>query len=254
MSKIVELCGGPGVGKSTIYKHLSKHWRKTDNWIPAEYLFPYVKTNYKPLLNFIKRVSETDFRKEDVRSMRNAGSRFISKHPEYIEACINKILVIDKKNLNGSDQRFEKAGYMYSLIKKVQICRESSCRETVIIEEGLISAIRNAIPKTEDTAAEKKELLHLLNVMPLPDALVYVETDLDENVKRLFSRKKIIPSFEGIDRDELIEIIRQFRITWKIAISLLESKNIPVLHLDSNDSPATNALKIKSFVTNSNKI
>jgi hypothetical protein len=247
MARIMELCGSPGVGKSTIYNALMSKWTKTDNWIPADYLFPYVKSNYKWVYDFLKMFAKKDLRAADVRVLRNAGSRFISQYPEYIEACINHLLSDEKESLNGTDQRLEKASYIYDLIKMIQICRESSCDRIVILQEGLINGIRNALYKSESETNQKEEIIFLLNVMPLPDALIYVETDLNENINRLASRYKIIPSFEKLDRDQLLTIIQQLRIIWKTAINLLEERGIPVLYIDSSDPVSINASKIMSF-------
>lgn len=255
MAKMIELCGAPGVGKSTIYNTLASRWNNTHEWIPADHLYPYVNSNYSWVINLLKVYLKKDFRKADIQALRNAGSRFIYQYPEYIEACMNNIFSNEKESFNGTDQRLEKASYIYGLIKKIQICRESSCDRIAVLEEGLINGMRNALYKCDNVTDQKDEIVHLLNIMPLPDALVYIETDLNENLNRLVSRKRIIPSFETLNRDQLLPIIQRFRIIWKTATNLLEDKGIPVLYIDSADSVSINASKIMSFSEglNSNK-
>jgi len=247
MARIMEFCGSPGVGKSTIYDALISKWSNTDNWIPADYLYPYIKSNYRWVYDFLRMFAKRDLRQADIRALRYAGSRFISQYPEYIEAYINGILLNEKESFNGTDQRLEKVSYIYDLIKKIQVCRESSCDKIVILQEGLVNGIWNALHKNESVANQKEEIIFLLNVMPLPDALIYVETDLNENIKRLDSRVKLIPSFETLDRDQLLTIIQRFRIIWKTAIDLLEDRGMPVLHIDSSDPVSINASKVMSF-------
>ncbi|MEO7802488.1 MAG: hypothetical protein ABIR81_10830, partial [Ginsengibacter sp.] len=113
MSHHVEFIGSPGVGKSTIYRHLEEKWNRSASWIPDKYLFPRQKKSilFKPKkilsLGFSK-----DFDKIDLLALREAGDRFVALYPEYMDACWNNIQARQKKHLNGLDLRFAKTNYL----------------------------------------------------------------------------------------------------------------------------------------------
>ncbi len=52
MSKILEICGAPGSGKTTTYNALQSIWRNDFNWSPTD--FPEKKINYKNLKYLLK--------------------------------------------------------------------------------------------------------------------------------------------------------------------------------------------------------
>ncbi len=247
MAKIIELCGSPGVGKSTIYKEIVSKWRRYYNWTPAHYLYPQVNSDYRSIKNFLITFLKKDYRKTDAIAMRNAGRRFVSQYPQFIEACWNHILLREKESLNGTDQRFEKAVYMYTLMQKIQISRESEYEKIAIVEEGLINGIGNVLFKSENIIEEKEEIIDLLNQMPLPNALVYVETDINENIRRLVTRKKVLSSLKSLDTNQLSNITQKLRKTREMATKVLEDIGIPVLYINSTDSVGINASKIISF-------
>jgi len=144
--------GSPGVGKTTIYQQMASEWKKNYKWIPGEFLIPKEKlisqkytTSILNILRFIFLRKE----KYDVAAMDEAGVRFVTLYPEYIDKCWNNINCIYKKNENGSDLRFQKISYLYKLIQKIQILRERGSDQIAIVDEGLIHLITNSLCKKE---------------------------------------------------------------------------------------------------------
>lgn len=276
MAKIVEICGSPGVGKSTIFKEIERRRKSSDIWTTATNINPYGDQNFteyvvkileeikkgssrNSIINqestfaFLKRIYKEIKRGRnytDPNLKKEAGERFVEQFPEYINACWGNIYYRQVKSINGLDLRLEKADFIYKIIKKIQIIKENKTNKITIIDEGLINLIDRALYKSVNITEEKEEIASLLNVMPLPDALVYIETDLHENAKRLVLRKDVRTMHKGLSMNELIDYTKISRERVLAAIELLKSKGIPLLYLNSNDHIKENASKIIDFAKN----
>ena len=249
MAKIVEFYGSPGVGKSTIYDELKGKWKKDYNWIPSHHLYTKNKIKFESLSKFLLSVARIikNGNMDDV-AMKEAGDRFVAQYPEFIDAFWNNIIFKQKKSYNGLDLRFERAKYFYSTIQKIQFLREINSKKIALVDEGLIHRISRGSYKSENLIEEINEIKHLLQIMPLPDALVYVETGVEENAKRLDNRKKVISMHKLLSISELENIIHETKERMENVTKILENKGIQILRVDAKLHIGTNVTKIKSFI------
>lgn len=274
MARIIELCGSPGVGKSSIFFEIEKRRKRGDSWETAslnnpfgnEDFFDFAKRIYRKIKKGRRNIGRTtnkegqlDFVKRVYREcklgrnplfldkLKEAGERFIAQHPDYIEACWGNIFKRQANSFNGLDLRFEKSEFIYKIIKKVQVIREKKTEKLIIIDEGLINMIDRGLHNSENSIREMEEIHNLLEVMPLPDALVYIETDLKINADRLILRQEIRDMHKGLTVVELIESTRVCRERILTAITYLKNKDVPVLFVDASDPVKLNAEKIIEF-------
>lgn len=142
---------------------------------------------------------------------------------------------------------------MYKIIKKIQAIREKTSNKIAVADEGLINIINSIFYETGVLTEEKEKINHLLEIMPIPDGIVYVATDIQENFKRLKERKKVIPIPQSLEDDELKNIIRLDYDKRTVINNIIESKNIPFLIINSSGLIADNVSKIISFAENIHK-
>ncbi len=253
MAKMVEIYGSPGVGKTTIYDALKHRWKKNNNWIPGDQLFLRNKIKLQSFNLFfsttLKRIRNGSI---DEAAMKEAGDRFISEFPRFIDIFWNEIFIQQKKSLNGLDLRLEKAKYFYNTIQRVQLIRESPSKKFALIDEGLIHRLTSWGYEDEDLDEEKEKMQKLLDIMPLPQALIYAELDTNENAKRLAYRKKLIRMHESLNDDELKKIICKTRKKMETVTSVLRDYGIPLLRIEAKLPVANNVLKIKAFLNELN--
>lgn len=129
MGKIIELCGSPGVGKSSIFFELEKRENKKNKWTTASNTNPYGKISLYDFVGSIlmkiktgipqfftksnDRRSLYDFARfiyreikngknfVDLDAMKEDGDRFVAQNPNYIEACWGNILPAKQKARMG---------------------------------------------------------------------------------------------------------------------------------------------------------
>lgn len=278
MAKLVELCGSPGVGKSSIFEVIEQKNRKNASWTCATDLYPkgredWFDFGYKILKeigngrrhafanpevlerpkDYIIRILRTirrgkDHIEEDV--LKEAANRFVAQYPAYMHAIWSNIYYRQRESYNGLDLRFEKSGYMYRVIKKLQLAQENQSGRTTIIDEGVINLIDRALYKSLNLEEEREEVQDLVEYMPLPSAVVYIETDLQENIKRLGKRKELRDMHQSLTPKELVEVTKSCRARLQIVIELLGAKGIPILYIDGLKSIEENAQSIVEFTEN----
>lgn len=250
MAKIIELMGSPGVGKTTIYNQIRANWKKNYNWIPEEMLFPKEKLlseKYSVSILNILRLIFLNKEKYDVAAIEEAGSRFVNFYPEYIDKCWHNIDCIYKKNLDRADLRFQKMAYLNKLIQKIQIIREQTTNQIAIVDEGLVHLIANFLSEDKASLEVKKEIKKFLQIMPLPDGVISVETTLEENTLRLLQRKKIISMHKSLIKSQLEKIMYIDHQRREAVNNVLKAQEIPVLRINSSDKINLNVVKILDF-------
>lgn len=256
MARIVELCGIAGVGKSTIFKAMISKWNTSADWVPGHFLYPQEKLRFDTLSKFILSVERkltTGEGNIDERAMKAYGDRFLTLHPAYIDACWNNIFSREHKRVDGLDIRFDKARYLYSTLQKFQFLKESETGKTTVIDEGLTHRIANGMYRGESPEKEREEIYHLVRLMPLPDALVYVDAETEEVVQRLVNRRKVILSHQSMSQTHLQHNCQRSKERMAVVIKNMESRNVPILRIDAKTEIAVNAASIIDFVESVHK-
>ena len=260
MAKILEICGVPGVGKSTIFSELERIQSSTYKWKTITNQNPVgdlTKTEFtkkiirdilegrksknprtqikETNLQFIKRIYRTiklGRKFVDTYILKEAGLRFTQKYPEYIDACWKNIYLKQAKNSNGLDLRFEKAEFIYLIIKKIQILMEQKSDKIMITDEGLINMIDRVLYNDHVEITEFEEIERRVAVMPLPNAIVYIKTDLDEITRRIQGRKDIRDMHKNLNQAELKDFTKHSMNRIETAINFLAERGIPVMTID----------------------
>jgi hypothetical protein len=248
MSKILEICGSPGSGKTTTYNALQSLWKKDFNWSPTEY--PRKNINYKNLIKIISSLRQQIKREKDFVALDQAGERFVAQFPDYMDQFWNSNFFKASPDYKGVDLRFRNINVYWSTLRKIQYLRESKKETLFVACEGLIQRIGNGWYKNRNLEQHKNETLTLLNLMPLPEAVVYLEVDIKENVSRIKTRKKMLPAHKILSEKELEEVTHNNHLMWQYICDVLTNKNIPLLKLNSGNDVYQNAKKISEFANN----
>jgi thymidylate kinase len=251
MAQFVELSGTAGSGKTTLYKELSKSWRKTDSWVPAHYLLPRRSADRNPIKNLLKHLRDKVCGQPgnlDHVQMIEAGERFIQQNPELLSLFWENIYQKQKGSLNGIDQRFDKAGFLFSLIQKQQIITEHPARQLAIVDEGpskIIDVLSNTMVAWH---LDKDEIEACLRFLKLPKAVIYFETDVDTTINRILGRRHMIRAHKNMDRKQMENFVVESHHRKKFVNACLKEKGIEILYLDALMSASANAVKAVDFI------
>jgi dephospho-CoA kinase len=247
MAKIIEFFGPPGVGKSTIFKEIELRRKKNFKWITSKYWSQATfDQNRYFSFNFYKGLITKS--SVDAIKLTDAGNRFIIQYPEFMDACWQNIINKHKVSYNKLDIRFQKAIYLQKQIQKIQVLRENDSAKVCLLDEGVVHLIPNALYKSSNLLEEYEEIRLLIKVIPLPEAIISIDTDAKEIAQRLSKRSKVISMYRNLDVFEL-EILSEIdRERRSMILNILENQAMPILKIDSSLDVATNAKKVISFM------
>jgi adenylate kinase family enzyme len=250
LAKIVEFCGAPGTGKSTLYNELVSLWKKDSNWIPGKNLYPLARLQYKNVPGFINSVFLRARKQYNFVEMKSAAKRFIEQNQELMDCCWNNIYYKQKNSFNREDNRFRAAEFWFQIFQKLQVIKESGCIKFAVVDEGIIQRIDSLLYKSKNLEEEQAEIREIISKIMLPNAIVYIDADVDISISRMKKRKKKLPQFEQLSTDELKKIYQDYQQRWLYTFKLLKEKNIPVLTIDASKEVHQNRILILQFLEN----
>jgi hypothetical protein len=249
MAKIIELCGVPGVGKSFVYANLVKNGKSKTNWAPADHLYPRKKIEFSSPRNFVRSLVKQVNGNLDADMLKEAGIRFVSKYPEYMNESWE---AIQRKHICGKDLpdvRFKEALRLKRSTEFIQYLMENQIARYAIVDiGGLVQRLDFTWVASRSIADDKNEAERLLDLMPLPQAVVYFFADRDTVVKRLSARKRKIAIHKNLSRQELESLCGKYEERWAFVCEMLTQRNVPVLKIDSHTEVEISTDRIDRFV------
>jgi tRNA uridine 5-carbamoylmethylation protein Kti12 len=220
LAKLVEFCGAPGTGKSTLYKELVTLWMKDSNWIPGKKLYPVEKLKYNDVPGFINSIFLRARKQYNFVEMKSAAKRFIEQNQELMDCCWNNIYYRQKNPFNSEDNRFRATEIWFQIIQKLQVIKESGCRKFAVVDEGIIQRIDSLLYKSKNLEEEQAEIREIISKIMLPNAIVYIDADVNISISRMKERKKKLPHFEQLSTDELKKIYQDYQQRWLYTLEL----------------------------------
>ena len=252
MSKIIEITGPAGVGKTTILNNLGQIWKESDNWILKQRLFPRQKIhplNVSSLaqnLPYLIKFGKTNL---DNTALLNAGRRFIMQNSAYLDVYWHNLDTCYCRDLNGFDSRFDSAAKFYSNLQKYQYVKDHSINKYVLFDEGLVHHLAGRVPVIENKLQNDfSDINDVIEVMPLPEVLILIDTDADIIASRIANRKKTIHVHKQKSTDEIVAFTLMVQQRMYFVKDLLQAKGVSILCLDSREPVNYNAQKITRFI------
>jgi len=237
MPKIVELVGPSGVGKSSLYFTLQKQWKQSDDWA-VYHDFIYRRKKWSPegvlfkLKSMFYAVSNTDYFWDEGKIV-DQKKNFGNIYPEFVETFLDLIHEHSKVGFNGEDKRFQVIFFMFKSIERInKVLSNESDDRVCLIDEGLVSRIMHLNSPT----FSRNDVDRYISTMPLPDAVLYLNTNADEILKRIKKREKTSTIHSGLTEKELIQSTKDTQDLIEYSLSRLEDSGVQILRLNANES------------------
>ena len=246
--KIVEVIGPPGIGKSTIYKALCHQWRPNAPWIYQEALL----TPEKPSFSAFSKWLEYQFRKFSGKPKKKSlsvdyGLQFVENNVELAHFYWNHLSDPHTYKHEEIGHRFRASYFLFSDFCRYQAILATGTDKTCVIDEGFLQ-------KSFLLKENKQEMIDHVNsyvpLLPLPDALVYINTtNKDMILSRLGGRKKVIASQQGKDKEALLADIEKWQLLFELICEKMQQYQIPVYHIDGARSVEENAFLLNKILS-----
>jgi adenylate kinase family enzyme len=249
--KIIELIGPPGIGKSTVYQSLCKTWKPGSQWV-----YPDVLLASKPrFLSFSKWLEyhlRLVLRKKLTKSIPiDYGLRFAGQQQQLATFCWNYLSDIQFSNDEEINKRFRSAYFLFSNFCMYQAILEKAPAKPCIIQEGFL---QKSFFIQDDQGHDQliNELLNkYLLLIPLPYAIIYMDTpDINEIIKRLRGRNKIIASHLDKDDEALQRDIEKWQQTHNRILEKLKSAGVLIVKINGRQPVKDNVSRIKELLKN----
>lgn len=253
-SKVIEIIGPPGVGKSTIYQSLCRKWESASEWVYPELLLT-AKPSLLSVRNWLWYKMRRLLHKKPVKSVPvDYGLRFDVDQQLLAKFCWKHLSDNSFYDDGDTNKRFRSAYFLFTTFCLYQAIIEKAAAKPCIIDEGLLQ--RSFFIKDNDADDQRaKELLNeYLSLVPLPYAIIYIDTpDTGEVVKRLRGRSKVIASHSGKDDDGLRRDIEKWRNIQEKILENMKCAGVSIIRINSILPVKENVAQIIKMLSNLNQ-
>lgn len=240
----VEFIGLPGSGKSFIRDrlvHCLKKYNK-DKYITSEEAMLSVSRTrmdriYRLMLKCLPDAMAIKLSNNLMgRSLMQFQSqnRFLAKNGKSFETFLSSVefddlSIEDRENVIGS---FILTGSTCECLMSGPLSEDT----VVFFEEGLVQKSFMFISSSTVSNADKNNVLKYLNHIPLPDLVVYVQSDIATCHERMMARKQgLIIRLRNADKEQINEFLIASDNHLKTVADWLESEStVNLLHVDNN--------------------
>jgi hypothetical protein len=246
MARIIELTGPPGVGKTTYHDILVSKWEKSCSWVPAHFLYPKQRIRFDSVKNFAQSLFQRVNRNVDTDAFDEAGKRFVARYPEYADAIFRDISE-NKHDVYGRDLRLHETSFFYNSFKWMQLLLEAPTEKYALKAEGIIHRIPHSI-MYDDLEKDRRIAVSLITKIPMPAAVIYLTCDMEENAKRLVTRKFVWDGHRNLSLTKLKEYSRRSHEKRNMIIDVLQDHRVPILKVDTTEGLAKSTERILAFI------
>jgi adenylate kinase family enzyme len=248
-TKIIEIIGPPGVGKSTIYQSLCKSWKPGSPWVYPDVLLT-TRPGFFSFRKWLVYKLSMLLGKKLIKTIPvDYGVRFAGQQQELAKFCWEYLAEIQFYEDRDINKRFRSTYFLFRTFCMYQVILEKAPAKPCIIQEGFLQKSFFIRDKEEDDQLINELLNNYLQLIPLPYAIIYMDTpDSKEIVKRLRGRSKIIVSHYGIDDTALQRDVEKWRHAQQKILEILKKAGVLIVQINGMAPVKENVAIIKKLL------
>lgn len=236
---LIELIGLPGSGKSTLYQNIIKNYDLSKyligfNDIFSKALYEFI-TNNKSLMsplnyNLYSIINTIPFVKKKVANCFFSTKVIFSleAHSEIDYSLVSEIVLDNMENdYYDNCQKVNLIKWEFEKLIRAQILKRFSVNynNNILLDEGIITVLNNI--------QNKDNYVSLLDKIALPDAVIFLDSDIDFVVNVSLDRKKNSRYNVGdINLNKEIDFFSKKQTRYYYLIELLQNQNIPIIRIN----------------------
>ncbi len=248
-TKIIEIVGPPGVGKSTIYQSLCKTWKPGSPWVYPDVLLT-AKPGFFSFRKWLVYNLSLLLGKKLIKTVPvDYGVRFAGQQQGLAKFCWEYLAEIQFYEDRDINKRFRSTYFLFRTFCMYQAILEKAPAKPCMIEEGFLQKSFFVRDKEADDQLINELLNNYLQLIPLPYAIIYMDTpDSKEIVKRLRGRSKTIVSHYGIDDTALQRDVERWRHAQQKVLEILKKAGVLIVQINGMAPVKENVTIIKKLL------
>jgi thymidylate kinase len=147
----------------------------------------------------------------------------------------------------GRDLRLHETSFFYNSFKWMQLLLEAPTEKYALKAEGIIHRIPHSI-MYDDLEKDRRIAVSLITKIPMPAAVIYLTCDMEENAKRLVTRKFVWDGHRNLSLTKLKEYSRRSHEKRNMIIDVLQDHRVPILKVDTTEGLAKSTERILAFI------
>ena len=242
-TRIIEIVGPPGIGKSTVYTTLCSLWKQQDSWLPQNALLRKSNPPISQVRSWIGyQVSEILRLKKSTAVPVEVGLRFANNH-KALSFFFWSYLCRHATRRKDAGNAFSTAYFLFKDFCRYQAVWDAGSPRPCLLDNGFLS---KAFLFHEDEEQLEQQLDEYLSLVPLPHAIICLEKDANEPGFDMQPDQNINGQ-KPRNAAELMSLER-CRAVYKMIVEKMEGYNIPLCRVNVRNAEENNLPVLLNFL------